>query len=341
MKVIKKGIIGYIGIFVYVIGILITSLFLISQWLLTKIRQSIFPIKSKPYFKYRTIFAEGYERPIASNKNTQKTYSELVDYIKLNEGLGGCYERIAYTNIIKKLAKKYNAKKILELNSTFIAGIPAFNSSILVQDGYDVTITVHSRDYIDAVDAWKTAHLYDKVKIIEWNDDFKTNFNEGEFDIVWNHLAIEHHKDPLPLLKEMARISNKLVITMTLSPFNIGFPIHWLVHKLCGKRWDHGYFKNTLISTMERIHRQVSLELIESGGCDVPFSVDTVDAKMGESMTYLDAMPKFIKDRWIWAAINPKCQTHWIVRFFWFLETRYPDWFRRATAHHLYTASIK
>lgn len=340
-KLITKELSGHLLIPVYFLGLAGSSAFLVFQMVLTALRGRLTGFRSLPYFKYRSIFPTD-ELPILSHPNWEKyKFKGLVDYRKLNEGFGGAYERIAYTNILKELASRYGAKKVLELNSTYIAGVPAFNSCILAQEGYDLTITVHSRDYPDAVHAWELAGLADKVKIIKWNDDFKTPFKEGEFDLVWNHLAVEHYQDPLPLIAEMKRVSCKLVVTMTLSPWNLGFLQHWLWHKITGQVWNHGYIRNTLVSTMEKLHQKARLEVIESGGCDDPTTPDTVDAKMGESMTYLDALPAAVRKRWVWTAINPACQKHWLVKFFWFLERSYPEWFRRLTAHHLYTASLK
>lgn len=344
MKLIKffvKELLGCLLIPVYYLGLAGSSTFLLVQAFLTAARQKSGQPKRAPYFKPRSIFPTK-ERPIISQLGWEKyRFPGRINFNRLNEGFGGAYERIAYTNVLKRLAKKYGAKRVLELNSTYIAGVPAFNSSLLAQAGYDLTITVHRRDYPDAVHAWEVAGLADKVKIIKWDDDFKTPFKKGEFDLVWNHLAMEHYQDPLSLLKEMKRVSCKLVVTMTLSPWNLGFLGHWLWHKIKGKEWDHGYIKNTLISTMERFHRQAGLKVIESGGCDDPTTPDTVDGQLGGSMTYLDSMPKFIRQRWVWTAINPTCQQHWLVKFFWFLERAYPEWFRRLTAHHLYTASLK
>lgn len=262
-----------------------------------------------------------------------------IDYRKIDDGLGGSYERIAYSAIVEKLARKHGVKKILELNSTFIAGVPAFNSGILVQKGFDVTITVHSRDYKDALEVWKIVGLSEKVKIIKWDDDFNTPFKNDEFDLVWNHLAFEHYKDPSVLVKEMKRLTKKLVINLTLSPYNIGFPIHYLIHKIINKTWDHGYFKNMIIPSMEKIHREAGLKVVESGGCDDPPWMDTVDLEMGGSMRYFDAWPKAIADRWVWGATSPRVQNHWIIKMLWDWESSMPEWFRRYTAHHLYTAS--
>ena len=341
LKFVIKEIFGSIRIPVYFLGLFATSSIILFQVVLTLVKQRFSKYRNRPYFKQRLIFP-GDEPPIVSNLNWKNyKFNGKVPYEKLNEGFGGAYERIAYTNILKKLAKKYNAKKVLELNSTYIAGVPAFNSSILAQDGYDLTITVHTRDYFDALHAWAIAGLSDKVKIIKWDDDVKTPFKKGQFDLVWNHLAVEHYKDPLPLISEMARVSKKLVVTMTLSPWNLGFISHFIWHKLSGKHWDHGYIRNTLISTMEKLHKNAGLKVVESGGCDDPTTPDTVDSKMGESMTYFDAMGEAFSKRWVWTAINPKCKESNSVKFFWMLEKTYPEWFRRVTAHHLYTASIK
>lgn len=260
---------------------------------------------------------------------------------RINEGIGGAYERIAYSNVIKRLAREHGCQTILELGATFIAGVPGFNSCLLAQDNFEVIVTVHSRDYEDTLEAWENAELKNKAKIIQLDKNIKTNFKDNQFDLVWNHLAFEHYRNPLPLVEEMKRISKKIVINFTLSPWNIGFPLHWIAHKLQGKKWDHGYFKNTLISTMEKTHRKAGLKLLESGGCDAPPWMDTVDAKMGDTMTYFDYTPKFIKKKWIWNSTLPECQNHWLVKLFWDWEKNFPEWFRRAVAHHLYTASLK
>jgi len=273
---------------------------------------------------------------------TDKTIARLdrEAFVKLNEGLGGVYERIAYSNVIKRIAESRGARSLLELQATYIAGIPGFNSVLLARDGFDVTITVHPRDYEDALHAWGMLGLLEKVKIVEWPDGTMTEFEDGQFDLVWNHLAFEHYQDPAQLVNEMARISKDVVMNLTLSPWNIGFGLHWLGHKILRKPWDHGFFRHTTIGAMERAHREVWLQHLESGGCDMPPWMDTVDAQMGGSMTYFDAYGR-AGERWVWCSADPRCKDHWMVRLFWGWEKAVPEWFRRAVAHHLYVASVK
>ena len=169
----------------------------------------------------------------------------------------------------------------------------------------------------------------------------QNNFSEGQFDLVWNHLAFEHFSHPQELVAEMKRISKKLVINLTLSPWNIGFPIHWIGHWLHKKYWDHGYFKHTTIRSMERTHQKEGLVHLESGGCDVPPWMDTVDAQLGGTMTYLDYAPQTLKKSWKWNSVAPETQKHKLIKMLLGWERAMPEWFRRLTAHHLYTASLK
>lgn len=259
-------------------------------------------------------------------------------YEKLSEGLGGAYERIAYSNIIKRIAAARGCKSILELNATYIAGIPGFNSCLLSQDGLNVNVTVHSRDYEDANEVWKLTQL--PVNLIELNDDFHAPFADGEFDFVWNHLAFEHYKQPELLVNEMKRISRDVVMNLTLTPWNVGCIIHWLNHSVQRKHWDHGSFRQSTIGAMERVHKQCGLKHLESGACDMPPWMDTVDAQMAGSMTYMDNIPK-LRSNWVWCSIDPKCQEHRFVKTFWKWECEAPEWFRRLVAHHLYCVSVK
>lgn len=259
----------------------------------------------------------------------------------INEGIGGAYERLAYSDVIKKLAQENNCHSILELGATFIAGVPGFNSCLLAEAGFDVTVLVHPRDFEDTKAIWSTFKTTGKVNIIQGDNLLHAPFPDGQFDLVWNHLAFEHFAKPEELVHEMKRLSNNLVINFTLSPWNVGFPLHWLGHKLHKKAWDHGFFKHTTISSMEKAHRKENLIVLESGGTDVPPWMDTVDAQLGGTMTYLDYAPGKIKDSWKWNSVAPQTQNHPLVKMLLGWEDAMPDWFRRLTAHHLYTASKK
>ncbi len=261
-------------------------------------------------------------------------------YLKLNEGLGGAYERIAYTDIITRIAGSFGCKKVLELNATYIAGIPAFNSCILAQRGFDVTVLVKPRDWEDANEVWRMTGLLSKVHLIQYTDDGHIDLPDKSYDMVWNHLAFEQYADPGILIDEMKRMSRELVMTLTLSPYNYGYMLHRVAHAFRKEEWNHGRASNCTIHTMKRIHKAHGLEVIETGACDCPPWMDTVNEVIGKTMTYADTMPVGIRDQWSWCSANPECQEHRLVKLFLDWERLMPTWFKVYVAsHHLYCAS--
>lgn len=263
-------------------------------------------------------------------------------YRKLDEGLGGAYERIAYTDIIIRLAKQYGIKSILELNATYIAGIPAFNSCLLAEAGFEVTVLVKPRDWDDAHEVWNMTGLRDRVNLVKHTNDGSVNMPNHSFDLVWNHLAFEQYGDPALLVMEMKRISKIMVLNLTLSPYNYGYMLHKIAHKIRKEEWDHGKAENCTIAKMKAVHKFNGLSVVESGACDCPPWMDTVNEVLGNSMTYADTMPKEIREQWVWCSANPQCSQHPLVKLFLSWERAMPNWFKIYVAsHHLYCASIK
>lgn len=266
--------------------------------------------------------------------------SERADpYKLLNEGMGGCYERIVYSSIVSDIMEKTGCKSLLELNTTFIAGVPGINSVILARKGYDVTVTVKPRDYEDTLKVWEMIGLRDKVKIIKLDTDIATPFKDGQFDMVWNYLVFDQYRNPLPMTKEMARISNKIVMHFTLGPYNYGLFWHRFIHWRTHKFYDHGYPKNSTIGSMKKYHEEAGLTPIRWGGVDCPPWMDTVDGQLGDSMTYMDAYG--MRNKWVWCSANPECGNNKLVKLLWSWEKAMPEWFKVVMAHHLYVASMK
>jgi len=261
-------------------------------------------------------------------------------YNKYDDGLGGAYERVAIFHVLDRFCKLNNVKKILELNATFICGVPAFSSALLALAGYEVTILVHSRDYKDAVNIWKGAGLIDRVQIIEHNNDLHTNLESNSFDLVWNHLVIEQYDRPSPLelLLEMKRLSRKLVYTSTLNPYGVGYWIHNLVHKIGKKPWDHGSIKLMTISGMKEYFEKANLKIIDSNGVDNPPWLDTGDSMIQGSMTYVK---NAVGKKWIWSILDPDIARYLPIRLLANIENNLPSWFKQLTAHHLYVLGEK
>lgn len=261
-------------------------------------------------------------------------------YDQFDDGLGGAYERIALFRLVDHYSKRYLVKNILELNATFICGVPAFNSFLLARAGYRVTVMVHSRDYPAALKIWKKAGDSPRVKIVRHDDDLKTPFPNNCFDLVWNHLVIEqyHHPNPANLIKEMKRVSRNLIYASTLNPHGLGYWIHLLTHKLKGKPWDHGSSKYMLTENLEKLFRKEGLEILGSGGIDCPPWLDTGDSQVQGSMTYVkNAFGKW----WLWSLLDPEVPQRSLIKLLWWLETNLPRGFKIGNAHHLYLMGRK
>lgn len=256
-------------------------------------------------------------------------------YASLNEGLGGCYERIAYSDVLLKFCKRYNVRRVLELNASYIAGIPGYNSCLLSQNGLDVTVAVCKRDIMETAEVWRTTKL--KVDIVP----LEKRLPDNSFDLVWNHLAFDQYENPTSLVMEMRRLSKNLIANFTLSPWNYGFWIHKLAHGLYRKPWDHGKMSHATIGAMKDAHSRAALKVLEADGCDCPPWMDTVDAEVAGSMTYFDIFPRKVRDNWVWTTANPACQEHKVVRTLLDWEREYPRWFRILMCHHLYVVSSK
>lgn len=262
-------------------------------------------------------------------------------YGKLDEGLGGAYERIAYSAMIMRIAKEFKCQSILELDATYIAGIPAFNSCIIAQKGFDTHVAVQNRDMEDAEEIWGMTELRDKVKLYEIESGAKTDFKDGQFDLVWNHLAFEQYNNPVAFVNEMKRISKKVVINLTLNPFNYGYWIHWVNHKFRRQYWNHGKASAATYNAIQKVHNECGLTEIEHGIVDMPFWMDTVNAIIGNGMTYADVLPESQRNKWVWCSANPECQEHKLVKMMLDWEQGFPAWFQILGSHHLYVASVK
>lgn len=261
-------------------------------------------------------------------------------YDQFDDGLGGAYERIALFRVIDRWAKRFGLKTILEHNATFICGVPAFNSFLFAKAGYRVTVAVHSRDYRLAEKVWRESGYLPKIRLIRWDDDLDMPFKDNSFDIVWNHLVVEQycHPDPQPLIREMKRLSRKLVYTSTLNPYGIGCWIHLITHKIKNKLWNHGSFRFMQVKELKRIYEKTGLTPVDSGGVDCPPWIDTGDSQIQGSMTYVkNALGRL----WLWSLLDPLLIDHWPIPLFCWLEDNLPHSFKTFNSHHLYIIGKK
>lgn len=262
---------------------------------------------------------------------------EKINYNHFDDGLGASYERLAIAKVIDRIARKTDSKNLLELNATFIGGVPAFNSYLLAKWGYDIAIAVCERDYQEAVEAWDSTGLINKIKIYKLKKTTEaSDIFPKRYDLVWNHLIFEQYQDPSPLIEKMSRIAKKAIVTITLNPYNPGFWFHILDHKIFKKFWNHGFTRQMIIGSMVKAFKKQRLKIIERGGLDCPPWLDTVDFSIGGSMAYAKSVSK----EWVWSVAHPEFENNKIIRSLYKMEKTLPNWFKILASHHLYVAGV-
>jgi hypothetical protein len=177
------------------------------------------------------------------------------------------------------------------------------------------------------------------VDFVLTSEDLKLPFPDESFDLVWNFCMFERYADPSGLIEEMCRLSRNLVLVMTQNWRNWGTGPHRLYHYVKGYHWDHGYKKLMLISGIkEFLGTRTDLEIVETGGVDIPPIIDTWDLPIrGTLMRILKAVGK----DWRWTTDGKAKKPSRFLDLFVSLENDLPEWFKEYQAHHLYVLGRK
>jgi hypothetical protein len=99
------------------------------------------------------------------------------------------------------------------------------------------------------------------------------------FDLVWCFCELEHQDNPFYLIEKMLDKSNRFVLVVTQNKRNLGVPLHYVYHKLIGRKWDHGRLKYMTTSIVEKYVADKRVSIVQKGAFDVPwFILDVYEA---------------------------------------------------------------
>ena len=261
-----------------------------------------------------------------------------MEEISFDEGLGVVYERLALGRLLKNIADKYRARKILELDASIIGNLPAFNSFMLALWGYDITLAVREEWYDLAKKYWKNVKAPGNVNVIKCEDPVNSSLESEGYDLVWNHLVFQSYDNGKPLLEEMKRLAKKAVMVCTYNPWNIGYLMHMAEHRITGRVWDHGKFRNNLISKIKSDFESVGIKVVDSGGVDTPPWLDTIDTVVGGKRSY---MKDTLSSGWRWEITDERCRQHKFLNMLLEWEFGFPKWFTSIVTHHPYVVGVK
>jgi ubiquinone/menaquinone biosynthesis C-methylase UbiE len=128
---------------------------------------------------------------------------------EFDEGLGTVYERLIMNGMFAALVERHNVHDVLEVPTFGMTGLTGVNSVEFVKKGCSLTLSDNSANLTKVVGLWKILDMPCKFKTV---DDYShLPFESGSFDLVWNFAALWHVADAPSLVKEMARVSSKLV----------------------------------------------------------------------------------------------------------------------------------
>jgi len=226
----------------------------------------------------------------------------MTDY---NEGLGLVYERFVLNNYLDTLLRRYPVATVLEAPLFGMAGVSGINSVHLAQRGCQVTLADDQHERLAGIERiWGELGLtMTPVLVSDWG---RLPFADRTFDLAWEWAALWYLPDAAALLRELVRVSRRLVFVAMPNRFQPGY---WL------RKWvlDRPFFQtiDERWVAMGRIQRELAgagARITEQGVLDVPPWPDTVMPaaevlqRLGIRSRRLQA--QFRGDSWQWNTMN-------------------------------------
>jgi SAM-dependent methyltransferase len=221
------------------------------------------------------------------------------------EGLGVVYERLVLNDLLLGFDREHGFDTVLEAPIYGMAGVDGINSVALAQAGKRVTLVD-----VDAGRARRTQAIWDELGIaaehVVQPSLGPLPFADGSFDLVWNFAALWHAADAATLIREMARVSRKLVFIAMPNNTQIGY----LLRKYAIDKEFFGNIDERWVS-LDRVKRALEAAgatIIREGVVDVPPWPDTC-MPASEWLRRMGITSKAIRDRfegdgWSWSTLD-------------------------------------
>jgi len=259
-----------------------------------------------------------------------------------DEGLGLVYERFVLNDFLLRLQDRFGIGSVLEAPLFGMAGVSGINSVVLAQQGCRVTLVDDHPLRIGGVRRiWRELALSaDMVLIRDWA---RLPFPDHAFDLTWEWAGLWFLSDPEGLLRELVRVSRKVVF--------VAMPNRWQVGYLLRRYFlDRDFFQHVDESwaDMKRVRRvleDAGVRVVEAGVLDVPPWPDTVMParevlkRLGIRSQRLEA--RFSGEGWHWSTMDyylgraPDLYDR-VMRYAWLDKAPLPWRLKAIWAHHRY-----
>ncbi len=263
----------------------------------------------------------------------------LTDY---NEGLGLVYERLVLNDYLDHIVSRSGIHTVLEAPIFGMAGVSGINSVRLAQRGCAVTLVDENPDRLAGVERiWGELDL--RATLICHSDFAHLPFPDHSFDLTWEWAGLWYLPDAEGLLKELARVSRKVVFVAMPNRIQVGYFMRkYLLEREFVHYVDESWAN---IDRIRRVLTAANVEIVEQGVLDVPPWPDTVMPaaqvlqRLGIKSKKLDA--QFTGAGWNWSTMDyylgrrPELKAQ--IDRYTFLEHAPIPWQIKAIwAHHRY-----
>lgn len=268
---------------------------------------------------------------------TWKRY--LTDY---NEGLGVVYERFVLNDYLDRLAQEHAIHTVLEAPLFGMAGVSGINSVPLARRGCDVTLVDCIQERLDGViRIWRELSL--PARFVCHPDFTRLPFEDNSFDLAWQWAGLWYLPDAASLLRELVRVSRKLVFVAMPNNLQVGY----LMRKYLIDRDFFGTVDEHWVQMrrIKQVLRSVGVNFVGQGVLDVPPWPDTVMPaaevfrRLGIKSKKLEA--QFTGDGWTWSTMayyldqEPDLYAR-VMKYAWLDRIPLPWQLKLVWAHHRY-----
>ncbi|MFQ5614701.1 MAG: class I SAM-dependent methyltransferase, partial [Anaerolineae bacterium] len=276
-------------------------------------------------------------RRIDIEEPTWKKY--LTDY---NEGLGVVYERFVLNDYLKAIAGQHRIQSVLEAPLYGMAGVSGINSVCLARGGCRVTLVDDNPERLSGVRRiWGELDL--PATFVHHRDFSRLPFEDNRFDLAWEWAGLWYLPDPAGLLRELVRVSRRLVLVAMPNRVQAGYLLRKYVidrdfFKTVDERWVN-------MGRIKRLLRQAGVRFIDEGVLDVPPWPDTV-MPAAEVLKRLGIRSRRLSDRfsgedWTWSTMayylgqEPDLRER-VMKHAWLDHAPLPWQLKTIWAHHRY-----